>query len=280
VDDLDLGVHVVHLVLQERLDQKTIADDRVDVHFLGTVIDGSDFRHERDIPCVARRPPAAARLRMPTREDAMEFRQVIETTGTCRFYRPDPIPDDVLARVLDGARFAPTGGNRQGVRFIVVRDAAKRRQLKNWYLPIWEQYVSRATSQPGAPRPKLLENADHFARHLDEVPALVVVCANLADILATDRHLDRLSIVGGASVYPSVQNLLLAARAEGLGTALTTLLCAVEPQVKTLFGIPDGVATAAMIALGYPARAFPKKLARRPLSEIGFADSWGVPLFA
>ena len=210
----------------------------------------------------------------------MEFRQVIETTGTCRFYRPDPIPDEVLARVLDGARFAPTGGNRQGVRFIVVRDAAKRRQLKDWYLPIWEQYVSRATSQPGGPRPKLLENADHFARHLDEVPTLVVVCANLADILATDRHLDRLSIVGGASVYPSVQNLLLAARAEGLGTALTTLLCAVEPQVKALFGIPEGVATAAMIALGYPARGFPKKLARRPVSEIGFADAWGAPLFA
>lgn len=209
----------------------------------------------------------------------MDFRQVIETTGTCRFYRPDPIPTDVLARVIDGARFAPTGGNRQGVRFIVVRDPAKRRQLKDWYLPIWERYVSRAASQPGAPRPKLLENADHFARHLDQVPVLVVVCAQLADILATDRDLDRLSIVGGASVYPSVQNLLLSARAEGLGTALTTLLCAAEPQVKGLLGIPDGVATAALIALGYPAKGFPKRLARRPLSEISFAEAWGAPLF-
>jgi nitroreductase len=117
-------------------------------------------------------------------------------------------------------------------------------------------------------------------RHLDEVPVLIVVCAQLGDLLATDRHLDRLSIVGGASVYPSVQNLLLSARAEGLGTALTTLLCAVEPQVKELLRIPDGVATAAMIPLGYPAKAFPRKLARRPLEETCFADVWGEPVTA
>ena len=88
-----------------------------------------------------------------------------------------------------------------------------------------------------------------------------------------------MSIVGGASVYPSVQNLILSARAEGLGTALTTLLCAVEPEVKTLLAIPDDVATAAMVALGYPARGFPKKLTRRPLGESCFADSYGAPLF-
>ena len=208
----------------------------------------------------------------------MHFRGVLETTGTCRFYRPDPIPDAVLARVLDGARYAPTGGNRQGVRFVVVRDAAKRRQLQAWYLPIWEQYVGRAQTRPGAPLPRLLENADHMARHLAEIPALVVVCAQLGDLLATDRHLDRLTIVGGASVYPSVQNLLLAARAEGLGTALTTLLCAVEPQVKELLAIPEGVATAAMVTIGYPARGFPKRLARRPLAELCFADTYGTAL--
>jgi nitroreductase len=208
----------------------------------------------------------------------MDFREVIETTGTCRFYRTDPVPDDVLRRVLDATRWAPTGGNRQGVRFVVVRDAAKRRALRDLYVPLWEQYASRATARPGAPMPRLLANADHMARHLDEVPVLVVVCAQLADLLATDRHLDRLTIVGGASVYPAVQNLLLAARAEGLGTALTTLLCALEPQVKALLGIPDGFATAATIPLGYPAKPFPKRLARRPLSTSCFADAWDAPL--
>jgi len=208
----------------------------------------------------------------------MDFRAVLETTGTCRFFRPDPIPGDVLRRVLDGTRWAPTGGNRQGVRFVVVREAAKRRALRDLYLPLWEQYAGRAQARPGAPLPRLLANADHMARHLDEVPVLVVVCAQLADLMATDRHLDRLTIVGGASVYPSVQNLLLAARAEGLGTALTTLLCAVEPQVKALLGIPDGIATAALVPMGYPAKPFPKRLARRPLDEIAFGDAWASPL--
>jgi nitroreductase len=209
----------------------------------------------------------------------MDFREVIETTGSCRHYRPDPIPDDVLARVLDGARWAPTGGNRQGVRFLAVRDAAKRRQLRDLYVPLWEQYIARAGARPGAPLPKLIQAADHMARHLDEVPVLLVVCAQLGDLLATDRHLDRLTVVGGASIYPAVQNLLLSARAEGLGTTLTTLLCAVEPQVKALFGIPDDVLTAALIPLGYPAKPFPKKLARRPLAEVCFGDAWGAPAF-
>lgn len=209
----------------------------------------------------------------------MDFREVVSSTPTCRFYRPDPVPDDVLRRVLDAGRFAPTGGNRQGVRWIAVRDPEKRRQLAALYLPLWEQYVARATSRPGAPLPALLANADHFARHLAGVPVLLVVCAMLDDLLATDRHLGRLSIVGGASVYPSVQNVLLAARNEGLGSALTTLLCAVEPQVKALLGIPaDGVATAALVALGWPERPFPARVARRPLGASCFADAWDVPL--
>src|SRR5262245_14745604 len=210
----------------------------------------------------------------------MDFREVLETTPTCRFYRSDPVSDDVLRRVLDGTRWAPTGGNRQGVRFVVVRDRAKRERLRELYLPLWEQYVARATARPGAPVPRLLANADDFAHHLAEIPVLVVVCAQLADLMATDRHLDRLSIVGGASVYPAVQNLLLSARAEGLGTALTTLLCALEPQVTELLGIPDGVATAATVALGYPARPFPKRLARRPLADTCFLDAYGDPLGA
>lgn len=210
----------------------------------------------------------------------MDFDAVIRTTGTCRFYRPDPIPDDVLARVLDATRWAPTGGNRQGVRFVVVRDADRRGALRDLYVPLWEQYAARARVRPEAPLPRLLANADHMARHLHEVPVLVVVCAQLKDLMATDRHLDRLTIVGGASVYPAVQNLLLAARAAGLGTALTTLLCAVEPQVKALLGIPDGVATAAMVPMGYPARDFPATLARKPLDASVFAETWGAPLRA
>ena len=210
----------------------------------------------------------------------MELFETMRTTGTCRHFRSDPVPDDVLKRVFDHARFAPTGGNRQGVRFVVVRDEAKRRALAELYLPLWQQYASRAVAKPGAPLPRMLENADHMAKHLHEVPVHVIVCAQTADLMATDRHLDRVSVVAGASIYPAVQNLLLAARAEGLGTALTTLLCAVEPKVKELLAIPDYALTAAFIPLGYPEKEFPQKLGRRPVEESVFADTYGERLFS
>src|SRR5262245_40862905 len=104
---------------------------------------------------------------------SMDFREVIETTGACRLHRPDPVPDAVLKRVLDAARYAPTGGNRQGVRFLVVRDAAKRRQLRDLYVPLWEQYIGRARVRPDAPLPKLVQAANHMAHHLDEVTVLL-----------------------------------------------------------------------------------------------------------
>ena len=210
----------------------------------------------------------------------MDLLDAIRTTPTCRFYSPEPVPEALLARVLDAARYAPTGGNRQPVRFVAVRDAAKRRRLAGLYLPHWERYfaqVTRGERNVGAP-PRIVANADHFARHLAEVPVLIVACAKLDDVHPTDAALGRLSIVGGASVYPALQNLLLAARAEGLGTALTTLLCAEEPAVKELLAIPPELATAATIALGWPARPFPQRLSRRPLREIAFLDRYGDAL--
>lgn len=210
----------------------------------------------------------------------MLLNDAIRSAGTCRFYAPEPVPNDLLARVLDAARFAPTGGNRQPVRFVAVRDSAKKQRLQELYLPHWQQYIAaiaRGGLRAGG-RPKLMENADHFAHHLAEVPVLVVVCARLTDVHATDAELGRLSIVGGASVYPAVQNLMLAARAEGLGTALTTLLCREEPRVKDLLAIPEDISTAATVALGWPARPFPKHLNRRPLAEIAFVDRYGDAL--
>jgi nitroreductase len=121
----------------------------------------------------------------------------------------------------------------------------------------------------------VLADADHFANHMDECPALIVVCASLEDIHPTDLELDRPTVVYGASIYPAVQNMIIKARAEGLGTTLTTLLCHFEPQVKELLGIPAGIATAAVVAIGWPAKPFPKKLDRRPLSEIVSFETYG-----
>ena len=210
----------------------------------------------------------------------MDLIDAIHTASTCRFFKPDAVPDAALARVLDAARFAPTGGNRQPLRLIAVRDAAKRKHLAELYLPHWETYFAQVTSgrvRVGA-LPTIIANADYFARHLAEVPVLIVACARLADVHPTDAALGRLSIVGGASVYPALQNLMLAARAEGLGTALTTLLCAVEPQVKELLAIPEDISTAATIALGWPAKPFPARLNRHPLAEIAFLDRYGAAL--
>jgi len=207
----------------------------------------------------------------------MTLHDIMRTNGTCRYYKTDPVDDEVLARVLDAARWAPTGGNRQPLRFIAVRDADKKRQLKDLYLPAWNRFVEAisAGEKHYDALPKLLVDANHFANHLEQIPIMLVVCARLEDVQPTDAELDRLSIVGGASIYPAVQNVLLAARAEGLGSALTTLLCAVEPDVKSLLEIPDDISTAAMVTIGWPARPFPRKLSRRPLAEFAFTDTFG-----
>jgi nitroreductase len=216
----------------------------------------------------------------PRAEEAMDLFEAIESNGTCRSYRADPVPAAMLARALDAARFAPSGGNRQPVRFVVVTDAGLREKLAALYLPRWEEYVRAmgAGSVRVNALPRGVQAADRFARNLARVPVLAVVCARLADCHATDQHLGRLTVVGGASIYPAVQNFLLACRAQGLGTALTTLLCFEEPSVKALLGIPDEIATVATIAVGWPERGFPKRLRRNPIDEFAFANRYGDPL--
>jgi nitroreductase len=209
----------------------------------------------------------------------MDLIEAMTTTGTCRYYRPDPIPDDVLERAFGAARFAPQGGNLQPVRWVVVRDARLRARLAELYLPLWRAYVAEVTGgrrKVGAGS-RALRDADHFVEHLAEVPAILVCCVQLRRVLATDANLG-LSIVGGASVYPFVQNLCLALRTEGVGTALTTLLCQEEDAVRGLLGIPGDIATACHVAAGYPARPWPRRLSRLPVGETVFADRFGTRL--
>ncbi|QBJ95765.1 nitroreductase family protein [Rhodococcus sp. ABRD24] len=211
----------------------------------------------------------------------MELVEAMRTTGTCRYYSDEPVPDEVLHRAFDAARFGPQGGNRQPVRWIVVRDPEVRRQLAALYLPHWEGYyqaVLDGVRSVGAV-PKTVESANDFAHHLAEVPVLIVVCADLEGLHPTDAELDRLSVVGGASIYPTVQNLCLALRDQGVGSAVTTLLCHDEIKVKELLGIPDGFITAAHVAVGYPAKGFPTKLSRSPVEDSVSLDNFDTPLF-
>jgi nitroreductase len=199
-----------------------------------------------------------------------------------RRLRPDPIPDDVLERVLLAATWAPSGGNVQPWRVIVVQDAAKRKRLQELYIGPWRQYAKGHRGQTDhleaearAKQERMLAAADHLAEHLHEAPAILVFCFAPGRMAITDAGLDRPSVVGGGSVYPAVQNTLLACRAEGLGCTLTTLLCFAEAEVKTLLEIPDDWYTCAFIPIGYPSSKGHGPISRRPVSGMAFRDGWG-----
>jgi nitroreductase len=226
----------------------------------------------------------------------MELTEAMRTMNACRYFRPDPVPDDAFYRAIEAARFAPQGGNRQPVRFVIVRDEEKKRRLGELYLEEWRQVYATAAegqrsllSRSGVEKAtwvgfsdpeRTMHDTNHFAEHFGQHPAIVVVCADLASVHPTDTDLGRLSIVGGASVYPMVQNLCLALRDQGVATTLTTLLVAREPQVKELLGIPDELSTACHVVTGYPARPFPRRLNRLPVEKLAFADTFGEPLTA
>jgi nitroreductase len=207
----------------------------------------------------------------------MDLLEAMRTTGTTRYFTDDPVPDEVLYRALDAARFGPQGGNRQPVHFVVVRDEETKQRLADLYLPLYRQYFEKPVI-PGVPH-ATGQPARDFAESFARVPALVVVCAAVVALHPTDDELGRLSVVGGGSIYPIVQNLCLALRAEGVGSALTTLLCRREPEVKELLGIPEGYLTAGHVAVGFPARGFPRSLRRGPVEEMVSLGRFGTPMF-
>ncbi|MGO8826968.1 MAG: nitroreductase family protein [Acidimicrobiales bacterium] len=216
----------------------------------------------------------------------------LRSTGAARQFHPEPIPDDVLERLLDTARFAPSGGNRQGWRVIVVKDPATRVALREIYLSGWYEYLALGSAGlvPWAPtgdrgaEAAAIVNAGQFAEAgavapgfaetIDTAPALLLVLADLDALAAVDRDLPRYTLVGGASIYPFVWSLLLAARAEGLGGVLTSVVVRREGDVRALFDIPDTVAVAGLVVLGRPVTA-PRKLTRAPVASFAWVDRYG-----
>ncbi len=204
---------------------------------------------------------------------------------TTRRFTVEAVPREALLRALELARFAPSGGNRQGWRVVVVEDPETRALLRDLYLPGWEAYIEHtgAAQMLADPesfdpaRVRAVKLADDYARALAEVPVHLVVGVRLEDLAVTDVALPRQSIVGGASIYPFVQNLLLALRGEGLGAAMTTLLVPAEAEVRRLLAIPEDVALAAHVAVGQRADAWPARLARREVEEFAFAERYGEP---
>jgi nitroreductase len=223
----------------------------------------------------------------------LDLIDTLRSTGAARQFHPEPVDDDVLARLLDTARFAPSGGNRQGWRVIVVKDPATRTALRDLYLTGWYEYLAMVSAGlvPWAPvtdraaEAAAIANARQFAdaaaaaaapgfaETLDTAPALLLVLADLAALAAVDRDLPRYTLAGGASIYPFVWSLLLAARTEGLGGVMTTMPVRREHDVRALFGIPDTVAVASLVVLGRPLAA-PRRLKRAAVSTFAWVDRY------
>jgi|SRR5918997_151657 nitroreductase len=224
----------------------------------------------------------------------MELYEVMRTAPATRAFTDEPVSDEALSRILDHARFAPSGGNRQGWRVVVVKDPQIRRRIRDLYRLGWREYMAHVEAGlvPFAPtdhgrwtgpevdleRARQVPRPNAFADGLHKAPVLLVLVAQLSALACLDNGLDRQSIVGGASIYPFAQNILLAARNEGLGGVLTSALVRQEPEVRQLLGLPEGFALAGLIVLGHPKRQI-TKLSRRPVEDFAFVDRFGGASF-
>lgn len=218
----------------------------------------------------------------------MELYDVMRTTGAVREFTDEPVPPATLHRILDHARFAPSGGNQQGWHVTIVRDPATRQTLGELSAATWARYLAESAAgyrayNPIAPAPADIEVPDDLPTnpmldHIQDVPEVLVVSVDLRVLAVLDRDLDRYSVVGGGSIYPFCHNLLLAARNEGLGGVLTTFLVASEAEVAPLLGLPEGHGLVAMICLGTPVHQ-PTRLTRNPVESFATIDRFhGPPL--
>jgi len=194
--------------------------------------------------------------------------EALRTTRSMRRLKPDPIPDDVLHAILDAAIRAPSGSNQQSWSFIIVTDAELKQKLQQIYYDCAQRYFAAAprTISDGSGEEtmsRVRASARHLAEHLHEAPVLILAC------IRGNR-----SFSLGASIYPAVQNLMVAARAFGIGSTLTTFHLGREQDVKDLLGIPDDVHTAALIPLGYPEGRW-GEAKRLPVEHVVYRDQFG-----
>lgn len=214
----------------------------------------------------------------------MDLYDVMRTTFAARQHQTESINDETIHRILENARFAPSGGNRQGWHVIIIREEQKRQALAPLIAPVMQRY--RAMVQAGENPYNTIDPStvtevdianqklpDTFLNQFTEAPVLLLILVNLKVVASMDHELDRVGVISGASIYPFVWNILLAARNEGLGGTLTTFLSASEPKVKELFAIPDEYAVCALLPIGKPVKQF-TKLRRKPVSDFTTVDSF------
>ena len=215
----------------------------------------------------------------------MEFYDVARTTFAAREFLAEPVTDEVLRKILENARFAPSGGNRQGWKVLVIREQKTRDALIPMIMPTFQRYIAQvqAGESPwntidetalGEAEIAATEVPEGFIRALVGAPVVLLVLVDLSVVASFDADLERVGLISGASVYPFVWNILLSARNEGYGGTLTTFLCAREPAVQKLLGIPAHMAVAAMVPLGKPVKQL-TRLKRKPVDEFAMLERWG-----
>jgi len=204
-----------------------------------------------------------------------------------RRYKTDPIPDDVITKILEAGTRAPSGSNQQNWIFMVVKDAAKKKKISDIYA---RGAKILSTVYANRPRPAhmsekdfatLMNSAMYLFDHMDQAPVLLFAglrsdtggpIPNMPPEVAAQAA--KMGRIGGSSIYPAVQNIILACRAFGIGTVLTTLHVFYEDEVKEILGLPRDISTYALLPMGYPINKFgPVK--RRPVSEVAFLDTYG-----
>ena len=198
----------------------------------------------------------------------MDIFEVIHSQRAMRRLKPDPVPEELIWKLLDAAIKAPSGGNRQPWNFIVIRDDKTKAKIAEWYLDGWNKAYGplKQAAMASPTTARTYASADHLANHLAEVPVLIIATINNSGVAPVSTS--------GASIYPAVQNLMLAARALGLGTTITTLHRTHEEEVKQLLGVPEGVDTMALIPLGYPVGKF-GPTSRIPTDKVVYWEKWG-----
>ena len=199
--------------------------------------------------------------------------EIIHTTRSMRRLKPDPVPPALLSRILEAGSCAPSGGNMQRWRFLVIRDAAIKATVGAYYRRAWEEVIG-PRYRAGQPAPgsspeqfrRTLDAAEHLAAHIHEAPVWIVPCLQGENPTRTS----------GSSIYPAVQNMLLAARALGLGATLTTLYLMFEKDVEAALGLPADWHSYALLPIGYPLGRF-GPVRRIALADIVYEDFWGRP---
>jgi nitroreductase len=205
--------------------------------------------------------------------EGTELFHIMRTTRAMRRLKPDPVPDELVQKILQAGQWAANGGANQRWRFLVIKDPGIKEQVQKWYQKAFDEMVGpryRNSAPPPGSSPgryrRQHDAVEYLTEHYHEAPVWIVVCQEHGETPPTRSS--------GASVYPAVQNMLLAARALGLGATLTTRHLRFEQEVEAILGLPTGVHSYAILPIGYPMGNF-GPVRRGALNDFVYLDKWG-----